>query len=317
MAVYKEISCAMPLNRINSGRLPFHWDLNVYRGCAHACAYCFARYTHRYLGCDDYDKTIFVKTNIVEKLEALLSGPNWNREVINIGGITDSYQPAESRFRFMPEILKLLIKYKTPAIISTKSSLILRDFDLIRELAEAVPVNIAFTITTADEGVRRTLEPGASQSAARFHALKEFDKTSAYTGLHLMPIIPFLTDGVGELDYIMGMAKECGADYVLPGALYLRGAGSRNTFFTFIQRYHPELYRVLWAMFQEGSAARESFKARLNQTLCALRKKYGLSFDYRKMVAVAEPLSAQLSMFGFSAGCSADKIEKRFEEDRS
>ena len=143
---YQEITCSAAFRRVK-GRFPFHWDLNPYRGCGHGCKYCFAVYSHRYLESDAFFDDIYVKTNIVEELEKQLRRPSWTREVINIGGVTDSYQQAEAHYRLMPEILRLLIQYKNPCIISTKSDLILRDFDLIARLAELTYVNVACTIT--------------------------------------------------------------------------------------------------------------------------------------------------------------------------
>ena len=128
MAVYKEITCASACNKLKR-KIPYGWDLNIYRGCEHECRYCYAMYSNEYLGSGDYFEEIYVKTNIAEQLEKELSSPNWKREVVNIGGVTDSYQPAESIYKQMPDILKLMIRYKTPCIISTKSDLILRDYD--------------------------------------------------------------------------------------------------------------------------------------------------------------------------------------------
>ena len=110
----KEMTCESALNKLKR-KVPFGWDLNIYRGCSHACNYCYAIYSHQYLNSDGFYDDIFVKTNIVEQLEKELSSPSWKREVINIGGVTDSYQRAEETYQFMPRILKLLIKYKTPA----------------------------------------------------------------------------------------------------------------------------------------------------------------------------------------------------------
>ena len=121
----------------------------------------------------------------------------------------------------MPQILKLLIKYKTPAIISTKSELILRDYDLIEQLSRLTYINVAETITTVDERIREKIEPGSASTTARFAVLKEFRKTNASIGLHVMPIIPFLTDHEANFTELFAHAKTCGVDYVLPGTLYL------------------------------------------------------------------------------------------------
>ena len=196
-----KIQCKTACNSI-SGRLPYCWDLNVYRGCGHGCKYCFAIYSHDYLDAWQYKKTekdtffntIYLKENIVEQLERQLTSPNWKGEVINLGGVTDNYQPWEKENGIMTEILKVLIKYKNPCIISTKSDLILRDFDLIDQLSKMTYVNIAATITCIDKELAAKIEPAAALPAHRFNMLKAFQKTDAVTGVHDMPIIPFLTD---------------------------------------------------------------------------------------------------------------------------
>jgi len=182
-------------------------------------------YSHDYLSESDeqYFNDIYIKTNIVEELEKLLSSPLWKREVVNIGGVTDSYQPAEETYKFMPDILRLMIKYQTPCIISTKSDLVLRDYDLIDELSRITYINVAATITCMDENIRKKIEPVGVPSLKRFAMLKAFAKTNASTGLHFMPIIPYLTDTRENVDGLYARAKDSEVDYVLPGVLYLRG----------------------------------------------------------------------------------------------
>lgn len=274
-----EITCESALNKLKR-KIPFGWDLNIYRGCSHACNYCYAIYSHQYLNSDGFYDDIFVKTNIVEQLEKELSSPSWKREVVNIGGVTDSYQKAEETYRFMPQILKLLIKYRTPAIISTKSTLVLRDYDLIDELSRITYINIAATITTMDETVRKKIEPGGAPSAERFAILKEFRKTNASIGLHVMPIIPYITDSRENMEALCVNARECGADYMLPGTLYLRGA-TRNVFFESMRKNFPEEYPKLQAMYKTGATSKE-YKDHLYEMVNELRKQYGISSSYAK-----------------------------------
>lgn len=276
---YKEIHCESALNELKR-KVPYGWDLNIYRGCSHACSYCYAIYSHQYLNADGFYDDIHVKTNIVEQLERELSAPTWKREVINIGGVTDSYQKAEETYQFMPRILKLLIRYKTPAIISTKSTLVLRDYDLIDELSRITYINIAATITTLDEAVRQKIEPGGAPSAERFAMLKQFRKTNASVGLHVMPIIPYLTDSYENLEALCANAKDSGVHYLLPGVLYLRGA-TRKVFFDFIQQNYPELYPRLQALYKSGGADK-AYKDRLYLSLNELRNRYGISASYTK-----------------------------------
>lgn len=290
----KTLSCAAALNKLKR-KIPYGWDLNIYRGCAHACTYCYARYTHGYLEDDDFT-SIYAKTNIVEILERELAAPSWNREVINIGGVTDSYQPAEAELKLMPEILKLLIKYKTPAIISTKSDLVLRDYDLVAQLAEITYINIASTITTLDEEVRAKIEPGAVSSAARFAMLGEFRKTNASIGLHTMPIIPYLTDSRDNIEALCREAAKARVHYILPGVLYLRGK-THSFFFESLQNQFPELYPRIRELYKKGGAD-PAYKDALYRTVVnPLREKYGLSSSYSKPMKEKMHRSDQQELF--------------------
>lgn len=293
---YIPITCETACNKLKRS-MPYKWDLNVYRGCEHACKYCYAIYSHKFISSNNYFEDIYIKTNIVEKLEKQLSSPKWNREIINIGGVTDSYQPIESRYKIMPEILKLLIKHKTPAIISTKSDLILRDYDLIDELSRITYINIASTITSMDEKVRKLIEPKGVESIRRFEVLKEFRKTNASTGLHVMPIIPYITDDFENINLLFSNAKESNVHYVLPGMLYLRGQ-TRGVFFNFIQKEFPHLYDKLSALYNTGSASKE-YKDQLYKMVNELRKKYSLSSSYTKQMKdkLNQVKDVQLSFF--------------------
>lgn len=292
----KQITCKTAMNKLKR-KIPYGWDLNIYRGCSHECKYCFAMYSHDYLNSDDFFGDVYVKTNIVEQFEKELRSPNWKREVVNIGGVTDSYQSAEEQYRIMPDILKLLIKYKTPAIISTKSDLILRDFELIDELSRITYINVAATITTMEDGIRMLIEPGGVPSERRFKMLKEFQKTNASIGLHMMPIIPYLTDSFENIDTIFYNASDCSVDYVLPGTLYLRGK-TRQVFFDFVNEKFPDIYEKLLDIYKTGGADKE-YKNGLYKTVNELRSKYRLSSSYTKPIKekINQPEYEQLKLF--------------------
>lgn len=300
MAQYHEITCQSACTRLKQ-KQPYRWDMNPYRGCAHGCRYCYALGSHKYMQESghpaDFYQDIYVKTNLVEQLERQLSAPGWQREVINIGGVTDSYQPAEATCKLMPDILRLLIRYRTPAVISSKSALILRDYDLIDELSRITYVNIAQTVTTMDETLRAQLEPNAAPSEKRFAVLRAFRETNASIGLHMMPIIPYLTDGQDNIDALLQCAQDCRVHYVLPGMLYLRGA-TRTQFLSFIGRQFPRLYVDMAALYKTGGAERHyknAFYARFH----AARKMRGLSSNYMKPMQekLARAHDPQLSLF--------------------
>jgi len=218
----KSITCKTALNRIKSNYLPYHWDLNIYRGCVHRCRYCYALYSHNYLNSGDFFGTIYVKENIVEALEKQLASRAWKHETINLGGVTDSYQPIEKVKAFMPDILRLLIKYRTPVSISTKSTLLIRDKELYMELAETAGAHVAISVTTFDEELRKKIEPGSFSTVDRFNVLHSFKGTKVMTGVLMMPILPYLTDSKENLQALFKAAQEEKADYVVPGLLNLR-----------------------------------------------------------------------------------------------
>lgn len=277
-----EISCKSALHRLNNTKLPYKWDLNIYRGCGNGCKYCYALYSHKYMESEDFFDSLYVKTNIVEQLEKDLKKKSWKNEIINIGGVTDSYQKSEETYQFMPEILKLLIKYRNPAIISTKSDLVLRDFDLIDQLSKLTYINIAATITTTDPTVSMKLEPGAVSPERRFNMLKKFSRTNASVGVHLMPVIPLLTDSYESLNNIFSKAKDSGVDYVLPGTLYLRGK-TKPYFFEFIQKEFSVYYNKLQELYKEGSLSKD-YKKKLYETINILKTKYKLSSNFSKPI---------------------------------
>lgn len=294
-----EIECVNPCNKVR-GRFPYKWDLNVYRGCGHGCKYCFAMYTHKYMDSKNFFNEIYVKINIVDQFEKFLRSKKWNKEVINFGGVTDNYQPAEEKYKIMPEILKLLIKYKTPCIISSKSDLILRDYDLIDELSRSTYVSIAETITCMDEKIRLLIEPYGVASKRRFEVLGEFKNTNVKTGLHMMPIIPFITDNKENLEHLYCMGREAGVDYALTELLNLRGE-TKTVFLSFIKDKLPYYYDDLCVMYKSGWVGNE-YKKQFYPTVRSLMKKYDISSNYTKpmkdrMSEVAEKKYHQISLF--------------------
>lgn len=277
---YQALEAKSALNKV-SGRFPFKWDLNIYRGCQHGCIYCYAIYSHKYLNSTDYFGTIYYKENILACLEKELSSPKWKHELVNIGGVCDSYQPIEEKLQIMPEILKLMIKYKTPVIISTKSSLILRDIELINELSKITYVNIACTIITIDDDLRKIIEPGSSPIIERFKVIDQIKKhTSANAGIHIMPIIPHLTDHPGNLRGLYKMANKVNADYVLPGILYLRGQ-TKPYFLNAIKRHNYDLYQQIASLYSQKGALK-AYKPIIYKTINELRKFYNLPFEVKE-----------------------------------
>ncbi|MBR3628767.1 MAG: radical SAM protein [Elusimicrobia bacterium] len=294
MTKYIEINSKTACNRINSNFLPFNWDLNIYRGCEHKCQYCFALYSHKYINSTEFFDEIYVKKNIVECFEKQISSRRWKQTTVNIGGVTDSYQPAEKEYKLMPEILKLCIKYKVPISLSTKSKLILRDFDLFAELATLVPVDIACTITTLNENVRKLIEPNGATSQERFNNLKEFSKTNVNTGIFIMPIIPELTDSYDNLNMLYKTAKENNVNYAVTTILNLRGE-TKISFLKFVKDKLPHLYNKITSHYK-GNYVNSTYKKQLDKILYKISNKYPL-MEKTKIYPDYKDIDTQLTLF--------------------
>lgn len=243
----------------------------------HKCIYCYAIYSHKYMESDDYYENIFAKENIAEVLDKELSKIK-EKGTINLGGVCDSYQPLEKKFELMRDVLAVLIKHKWPTNISTKSALILRDLDLWKQLSEVASVNIAFTVTTTNDDIAKQIESGASSSTSRLEAASIIKKeTCATVGIHLMPIIPYITDHKDSLHALYKFAYDHDFDYIMPGMMYLRGQ-TRKVFFQSIRQTHPHLYDKLNRMYQDREYKNE-YRTHLYKYIGQLRKQYPLTYD--------------------------------------
>ena len=220
--VYREIECKSALNRVRG--MPFSWSLNPYRGCAHACHYCYARASHSYLGLnvdEDFESQIFVKTNFVDVLRRELAKPGWRRELVALGTATDCYQPAEGRYRLTRGVIEALLEAGTPLGMVTKSPMVLRDVDLLARLAAAVHVRVCFTITTVDLELWRRLEPGTANPFKRLAVLRQLNAAGVPTGVLLAPILPGITDTVERIEAVCAAAADYGAAFFSATALRL------------------------------------------------------------------------------------------------
>ncbi len=277
----------------HSQGFPTNWDLNPYRGCTIGCRYCFAQYSHKYLGLDDFFKDILVKTNAADCLANELRRKKWNREQIKIGGTTDLYQHIEKKYELLPKIYDVIKRYKTPIFLQTKSTLILRDFEIIRELSKVTAVDISTSISTFDESIRKVVEPGASPAIERVEMLAKFRGVCRSTTLGFMPIIPYLSDTDINLDTTFRYAKEYGIDNVVTSFLFLRGA-VKPKFLALIKDHFPDVYPALSRLY-ETSTLDVSYSRDINKKLEKLRSKYNLYGVYSPVTITDQ--SEQLSLF--------------------
>jgi DNA repair photolyase len=238
-----EVEARSIINRVPGGAMPFDWTINPYRGCSHACVYCFARPTHTYLDMDagrDFETKIVVKVNAPEVLGRELSAPRWKGEHIAMGTGTDPYQRAEGRYRLMRGIIGTLIDHRNPFSILTKGTLITRDLDLLRAARDVSDVSAAFSIGTLDEAVWRETEPGTPAPRARVEAIRTLTDAGIPTGVLMAPILPGISDSPEQLRAVVEAAIEAGATHVSPIMLHLR-PGVREEFLPWLREHHPDL----------------------------------------------------------------------------
>jgi DNA repair photolyase len=200
------------LTRNQSPDVPFSISLNPYRGCEHGCIYCFARPTHSYLGLSpglDFESRIYAKVNAPQLLRQELAKKSYIPEPIALGVNTDAYQPCERELRLTRGVLEVLSECEHPVALITKSSLIERDIDLLRDMAAKRLVAAAVTITTLDHSISRTLEPRAAAPARRLRVIRKLTEAGIPVGVSVAPVIPFVTEP--ELEKVLEAAAEAGA----------------------------------------------------------------------------------------------------------
>jgi DNA repair photolyase len=246
-----------------ASRMPFRFTINPYRGCSHACTYCFARPTHEYLGlngAEDFERRIVVKVNAVERLAAELARPGWSGEHIAMGTNTDPYQQCEGRYRLTRGIVEALAAARNPFSILTKSTMILRDLDVLAAAAERTSVRVNFSIGTLDEPVWRISEPGTPPPARRVEALARLNAAGVPCGVLVAPILPGLSDGEEQLSKVVRACIEAGAVSLSSIGLHLR-PGVRELFMPWLARVRPDLVE----RYEKLYGARNGYLARAEQ----------------------------------------------------
>jgi DNA repair photolyase len=278
---FHEVVAKSALNKVPgpASALPFAWTINPYRGCSHACLFCFARQTHTYLDLDagkDFDTEIVVKVNIAEVLVRELARPSWKRDTVALGTNTDPYQRAEGRYRLMPGIIAALAAADTPFSILTKGTLLRRDLALLQDAAERVPVHVAMTIDVFDPELRAQVESGAPTTEARLATVRAVRDAGLPCSVFVMPVLPYLTDSVAHLDRAFAAIAAAGATDVAYSALHLK-PGSREWYLAWLARAHPELVEKYRSLYPGARVyAPPEYRAWLAARVRPLLRKHGL-----------------------------------------
>jgi DNA repair photolyase len=265
---FYEVRAKSILNRVpEASQVPFRWTINTFRGCSHACRYCFARPTHKYLDFDagrDFEREIVVKVNAPELLRAELARPSWTREHVALGTNTDPYQWAEGRYKLMPGIWAAMRDAANPCSVLTKSPLLLRDLDLMKQINERTDFSAALSVPTLDERAWRATEPRSPNPRARLEAVAELTRAGIRTGILVAPLMPGINDAPEQIAPILELASEAGAAYVTGIALHLRG-DVKNLFFEWLREHRPDLIPLYKRLYQRGAYMHPDERKRLSR----------------------------------------------------
>ena len=286
----EEIRCTTLINPVKVPDWPFRWTINPYRGCRHACRYCFARPTHEFLGLGtgrQFEQRVFAKVNAPEVLRSELKRPSWKREPIALGTASDPYEPAEKSYKLTRKVLGVLRDFANPVSITTKGVLVQRDIDVLQELSQVADVQVNFSVGCLDEEVWKATEPGAPNPLHRLEAMQALVEAGIHAGVIAAPIIPGLSDSEESLDELVGAAAAHKAQYLGGNVMFLR-PGSKEWFMPLIRESYPHL-APLYANYYRGAYAPKDYARKIMARLDSLRSKWHLDERYSDKTAARRP----------------------------
>lgn len=304
---FLHVNARRVINRVPAAsKVPFRFTINAYRGCSHACVYCFARPTHRYLDLDlaeDFERRIVVKVNAVELLQAELRSPKWRGDHIAMGTNTDPYQKAEAKYHLTRGIVEALGRHANPFSILTKSTLVLRDLDVLLRAAQRTDVRMAFSIGTLDKEVWRLTEPGTPPPEKRIEAVRRLNEAGIPCSVLIAPVLPGLSDSHVQLTEVAQACVSAGATAISAIALHLR-PGVREHYLGWLVRHRPELASLYRERFRRGAYQDDSEQRRIREVVDAAVAR-GSGGTWR----VGEPLPSEVARF--TTGHEAALVDAR------
>ena len=292
---YLEVRCKSALNPVKG--MGFAWSLNPYTGCEHRCAFCYVRAFELRAARpsdDRYGRAIRVKVNVAAVLRGELSRKSWRRETVVIGAATDPYQPAEGRYKLTRQCLQVLRDLSNPAAMITRGPMIVRDIDVLSELARRANLHITFSIPTVDDEVWRRTEPGTAHPKQRLRAIEELFAAGIDVGVGLAPILPGLSDRPDRLEDVIKAARAAGATGLWAGMLHLKD-GTREHFMSVLGKHWPELVPRYEAAYRDRAYLPLAFGKATIKTVTRLRALHGVS-DRRRVILKPPPEPEQLSL---------------------
>jgi DNA repair photolyase len=305
---YFELEAKSILNRCSNHQMPFYWTINPYRGCELACKYCYARYTHEYMGMEDgeeFERKIYSKKDASAVLEEELTAAKLHNRPVAIGTATDPYQPAERRFFTTRSLLEVLATRPGIALsITTKSDLVVRDVDLLKQIQKQGSVHVNVSITTVKSRLARLLEPKAPTPKRRLAAVKALAEQGIPVGVFIMPVIPLLTDDVEGLNEVAKQAKAAGAGYLAARPLFLMPS-AKKVFLPFIEERFPQLRSSYRKLFGSSAYLPEGYGDRIRRQIDAIRVRHKLASRPPEAFVPPPPSVPQQTVFPFGSEAKA------------
>jgi DNA repair photolyase len=272
-AQYQEVTCRSALNPVKG--MPFNWTLNVYRGCTHACQYCFARryQTQFELGAGDhFSSIILVKINVVDVLRRELDRPSWKREQVAVGTATDPYQPIEGHYRLTRRSLEALLAGRTPVGVVTKGPMVVRDADLLSELGRQAGCTVYLSVPSVDDEAWAALEPGTAHPLQRLRAVRQLRDAGVNAGVLMAPVVPGFTTQPARLEATMKAIADHGAGFVGANLMYLKG-GTKDHFMGFLAREFPHMVEGYGRLYA-GAYAKADYVRSVRGMIDVLQRRY-------------------------------------------
>lgn len=292
---FRPIAVRSLLNANRNRALPFRWTINPYRGCEFGCGYCYARYTHSYLGHDDpleFERRIYLKLDAAHVLRETLRPDLLAGQPVAMGTATDPYQSAERHFGITRAILEVLLDVpELELAITTKSPLVLRDLDLLKRLAARDALTVNVTITTLNQSLARILERGAPTPRRRLDTIAALADAGIPTAVFVMPILPGITDRADDLARLLRAAKQAGARIACGNTLHLESA-PRRVFLPLLARHFPDLHTSYLRWYRDSNLAPNEVRSSIDERFRILRETIGLEARGRR----ARPATVQLSL---------------------
>ena len=279
---YRPLKSQSILNKTTSRRgLPFTHAINPYRGCEFACRYCYARYTHEFLelGTAEFERKIYFKENgpwlLAQELKRLKPGTE-----IALGTATDPYQPLERKLGITRSLLEVFARHGGFRLgIVTKSALVTRDTDVLKEVARVNQLTVNITVTTMDRSLARILEPRAPRPDLRIQAIRELRHAGIRAGVLCSPLMPGITDMRSSIEAVARAATEADAQFLFAGALFLKPC-SLPTFFDFVREHFPQLISAYEKRYSASAFVSPEYRNRIRDLVESIREKYKLGSRY-------------------------------------